>query len=96
MCSVRVANELGKGNAKAAKFSIKVLLGTSILIGFFFFVICLVFGNKLAYLFTNDKAVADTVSNLSVLLSFSVLLNSIYPVLSGKSTHSIYDDNMIL
>ncbi|KAJ9565475.1 hypothetical protein OSB04_001441 [Centaurea solstitialis] len=80
---VRVANELGRGNAKVAKFSIKVLLGTSIAIGVFFFVLCLAFRKKLAYLFTNDERVADTVSDLSLLLSFSVLLNSIYPVLSG-------------
>ncbi|KAJ0736846.1 putative multi antimicrobial extrusion protein [Helianthus annuus] len=82
-CSVRVANELGRGNAKAAKFSIKVLLGTSIAIGVFFFVLSLIFGRKLAYLFTDDERVADTVSDLSLLLSLSILLNSIYPVLSG-------------
>ncbi|KAF5761331.1 putative multi antimicrobial extrusion protein [Helianthus annuus] len=80
---VRVANELGRGNAKAVRFSIQVLLGTSIAIGVFFFVLCLAFGKKLAYMFTDDERVADTVSDLSLLLSFSVLLNSIYPVLSG-------------
>ncbi|KAI3719374.1 hypothetical protein L6452_20271 [Arctium lappa] len=80
---VRVSNELGRGNAKAVKFSIKVLLGTSIAIGVFFFALCLAFGKKLAYLFTDDERVADTISDLSLLLSFSVLLNSIYPVLSG-------------
>ena len=84
LCSVQVANELGRGNAKAAKFSIKVLLGTSIAIGLFFFLLCLIFGRKLAYAFTTDERVADTVSDLSLLLSFSVLLNSIYPVLSGN------------
>ncbi|KAL8227927.1 hypothetical protein R6Q57_015511 [Mikania cordata] len=80
---VRVANELGRGNAKAVRFSIKVLLGTSITVGVFFFALCLAFGKKLAYLFTDDDRVANTVSDLSLLLSFSVLLNSIYPVLSG-------------
>ncbi|KAJ0439514.1 putative multi antimicrobial extrusion protein [Helianthus annuus] len=80
---VRVANELGRGNAKAVKFSIKVVLGTSTVIGVFFFVLCLVFRKSLAYLFTNDERVADTISDLSLLLSFSVLLNSVYPVLSG-------------
>ncbi|KAK1425153.1 hypothetical protein QVD17_20498 [Tagetes erecta] len=80
---VRVANELGRGNAKAVKFAIEVLMGTSVAIGLFFFVICLVFGRNLAYLFTNDDRVADTVVDLSFLLSFTVLLNSIYPVLSG-------------
>ncbi|KAK3029562.1 hypothetical protein RJ639_038451 [Escallonia herrerae] len=81
---VRVSNELGKGNAKAAKFSIKVLLGTSVIIGVFFFILCLAFGSKIACLFTSDEQVAETVSDLSVLRSFSVLLNSIYPLLSGK------------
>ncbi|KAJ9563898.1 hypothetical protein OSB04_009058 [Centaurea solstitialis] len=80
---VRVANELGRGNTKAVKFSIKVLLGTSVTIGLFFFVLCLALGRKLAYVFTDDEKVADTVTDLSFLLSFSVLLNSICPVLSG-------------
>ncbi|KAJ9563899.1 hypothetical protein OSB04_009059 [Centaurea solstitialis] len=80
---VRVANELGAGNAKAIKFSIKVVLGTSIAIGVLFFVLCLVFGKQLAYMFTDDERVADLVSDLSLLLAFSNLLNSIYPVLSG-------------
>lgn len=83
---MRIANELGRGNAKAAKFSIKVLLGTSIAIGTFFFVLFLVFRKKLAYFFTDDERVADTVEDLSLLLSLSVLVNSIYPVLSGNST----------
>ncbi|KAI7749937.1 hypothetical protein M8C21_024887 [Ambrosia artemisiifolia] len=52
-------------------------------IGAVFFVLCLVFRRNIAYLFTNDERVADTVSDLSLLLSFSVLLNGIYPVLSG-------------
>lgn len=82
---MRIANELGRGNAKATKFSIKVLLGTSIAIGTFFFILCLIFGKKIAYFFTDDERVADTVEDLSLLLSFSVLLNSIYPVLSGNS-----------
>ncbi|KAJ0444249.1 putative multi antimicrobial extrusion protein [Helianthus annuus] len=72
---VRVANELGRGNAKAVRFSIQVLLGTSLAIGVFFFVLCLLFGKKLAYLFTDDERVADTVLDLYLLLSFSVLLN---------------------
>ncbi|XP_020553828.1 protein DETOXIFICATION 24-like, partial [Sesamum indicum] len=83
--AVRVANELGRGDAKATKFSIKVLMGTSIVIGLLFWILCLVFGNKLGYLFTNEEEVARTVSDLSHLLAFSMLLNTIYPVLSGSS-----------
>ncbi|XP_031097201.1 protein DETOXIFICATION 25-like isoform X1 [Ipomoea triloba] len=80
---VRVANELGRGDAKATKFSIKVTLTTSVLIGLFFWALCLAFGNQIGYLFTNEKEVADAVADLSVLNAFSILLNSIYPVLSG-------------
>ncbi|CAK9168805.1 unnamed protein product [Ilex paraguariensis] len=80
---VRIANELGRGDAKAAKFSIKVLLSTSVIIGVFFWILCLAFGNKIGYLFTSDNKVAETVSDLSLLLAFSILLNSVYPVLSG-------------
>ncbi|KAL8489110.1 hypothetical protein ACS0TY_025131 [Phlomoides rotata] len=80
---VRVANELGKGDAKAVKFSIKVLLSTSSLIGVSFWILCIVFGNKIGYLFTDEEAVANSVTDLSVLLAFSVLFNSIYPVFSG-------------
>ncbi|KAK1425148.1 hypothetical protein QVD17_20493 [Tagetes erecta] len=80
---VRVANEFGRGNAKAVKFSIKVLLGTSIAIGVFFFVLSLVFRKRLAYVFTDDDKIADKLLGLSSVLSISLMLNSIYPVLSG-------------
>lgn len=80
---VRVANELGRGDAKAVRFSINVLVSTSVLIGLVFFAMCLIFGKQIGYLFTNEKDVVDAVADLSTLLSFSILLNSIYPILSG-------------
>ncbi|XVE62450.1 hypothetical protein DITRI_Ditri06bG0119000 [Diplodiscus trichospermus] len=81
--SVRVSNELGRGNAKAAKFSMKVVIYTSLCIGVFFWALCLIFGHQIGYLFTSDKEVAKSVAELSILLSFSVLLNSVQPILSG-------------
>ncbi|KAH6820849.1 MATE efflux family protein [Perilla frutescens var. hirtella] len=80
---VRVANELGRGDANAVRFSIKVILGTSILIGVVIWALCLIFGNQIGYLFTQEEAVAKAVADLAVLLAFSVLFNSIYPVFSG-------------
>ncbi|KAL2232907.1 protein DETOXIFICATION 24 isoform X2 [Sesamum indicum] len=80
---VRVANELGRGDAKAVKFAIKVLLSTSVLIGLLCWILCIVFGNKIGYLFSSDEDVAKTVADLSLLLAFSMLFNSIYPVFSG-------------
>ena len=81
---MRVSNELGRGNATAAKFSIKVVLSTSIFIGVFFWILCLVFGHDIAYLFTSDEEVVEMVSSLSVLLAFSIFLNSVQSVLTGK------------
>ncbi|XP_052173249.1 protein DETOXIFICATION 24-like [Diospyros lotus] len=81
--SVRISNELGRGDAKAAKFSIKVIMGTSVLLGVLCFILCLVFGNKLGYLFTSSEEVAETVGDLSVLLAFTMLFNGIQPVLTG-------------
>ncbi|XP_073317004.1 protein DETOXIFICATION 24-like [Primulina huaijiensis] len=80
---VRVANELGTGDAKAVIFAIKVILSTSVALGLIFWILCLVFGKKIGYVFSNDENVAQTVSDLSILLAFSVLFNSIYPVFSG-------------
>ncbi|KAB1223103.1 Protein TRANSPARENT TESTA 12 [Morella rubra] len=77
--SVRVSNELGKGDAAAAKFSVKVITSTSVGLGVLAWILCFVFGNKIAYLFTSDEEVVEAVSNLTVLLSVSVFLNSIQP-----------------
>ncbi|GFP82097.1 protein transparent testa 12 [Phtheirospermum japonicum] len=52
-------------------------------IGLFFSIICLVFSKKIGYLFTGEEEVTRSVSDLSLLLAFTVLLGSIYPVLSG-------------
>ncbi|KAK7396099.1 hypothetical protein VNO78_16860 [Psophocarpus tetragonolobus] len=81
--SVRVANELGRGSSKAAKFSILVTVFTSFAIGFILFLIFLFLRDKVAYLFTSNEDVAAAVGDLSPLLAVSLLLNSIQPVLSG-------------
>ncbi|KAJ6384047.1 hypothetical protein OIU78_027365 [Salix suchowensis] len=60
-----------------------VALGTSIIIGVIFWILCLIFSREISYLFTSSEEVAESVSSLHVLLAFSMLLNSVYPVLSG-------------
>ncbi|KAL8527939.1 hypothetical protein ACS0TY_005667 [Phlomoides rotata] len=81
--SVRVSNELGAGNPRAAKFSVVVVSITTILIG----VVCsaVVFATKdyFPYLFTNSDAVAKETTRLAILLALTVLLNGLQPVLSG-------------
>ncbi|XP_021895441.1 protein DETOXIFICATION 24-like [Carica papaya] len=83
--SVRVSNELGKGDAEAAKFSVKVITFTSICVGVFFCALCLICGGKIGYLFINDEKVVEYLSKLTFLLSLSVFLNSIQCVLTGAA-----------
>ncbi|XP_004289485.1 PREDICTED: protein TRANSPARENT TESTA 12-like [Fragaria vesca subsp. vesca] len=51
---VRVANELGAGNGKAAKFATKVAVVTSVIIGLFFWVLIMIFHTEIGYIFTNS------------------------------------------
>ncbi|KAL2498338.1 MATE efflux family protein [Abeliophyllum distichum] len=81
--SVRVSNELGAGNARAAKFSVIVVSITSMLIGVVCMAVVLSTRDYFPYLFTNSDAVAKEVTRLAILLGLTVLLNSLQPVLSG-------------
>ncbi|OVA15274.1 Multi antimicrobial extrusion protein [Macleaya cordata] len=80
---VRVACELGAGNGKGAKFATKVSLVTSLLVGFFFWSIIMAFSKNFAMIFTPSTTVVTAVNELAALLAFTILLNSIQPVLSG-------------
>lgn len=80
---VRVSNELGRGSSKAAKFSIVNVVITSFFIGLVLFALCLLFRGRIAYIFTENTEVVAAVESLSTLLAFSILLNSVQPVLSG-------------
>ncbi|KAL8460122.1 hypothetical protein ACS0TY_031872 [Phlomoides rotata] len=81
--TVRVSNELGRKNARAAKLSIVMIVLTSFAIAFALFVFFLVFRDRAAYMFTKNQSVAEAVARLSPLLAFSLLLNGIQPVLTG-------------
>ncbi|OMP01319.1 Multi antimicrobial extrusion protein [Corchorus olitorius] len=85
---VRVANELGAGNAKGAKFATKVSVITSLIVGIFFWCIVMAFHEKLAMIFTSSSSVITIVNKLSALLAFTILLNCIQPVLSGVAVGS--------
>ncbi|KAF8091200.1 hypothetical protein N665_0451s0013 [Sinapis alba] len=85
---VRVANELGAGNGKGARFATIVSVTQSLIIGLFFGVIIMLFHNRIAWIFSSSEAVLVAVNKLSILLAFTVLLNSIQPVLSGVAVGS--------
>ncbi|KAK3002920.1 hypothetical protein RJ639_019900, partial [Escallonia herrerae] len=85
---VRVANELGAGNGKGAKFATIVSVMTSIVIGVFFWLLIMIFHNDIALIFSTSKPILEAVDNLSILLAFTILLNSVQPVLSGVAIGS--------
>ncbi|KAK2428063.1 protein DETOXIFICATION [Trifolium repens] len=80
---VRVANELGAGNGEAAKFASAVSVATSIIISVFFCLLIMIFHRQFGYLFTSSELVIEEVNKLSPLLGFTILLNSVQPILSG-------------
>ncbi|KAL0431874.1 UNVERIFIED_CONTAM: protein DETOXIFICATION 27 [Sesamum radiatum] len=85
---VRVANELGAGNGKGAKFATIVSVAESVAIGLVFWVLIILFHNEFALIYTTSEEVLSAVSKLSIILAFTVLLNSVQPILSGVAVGS--------
>ena len=63
-CSVRVRNEIGGGNPKAAAFSVVVATMVSTFIAIVEVVIVYVFRHVVSYAFTEGETVANTVAHL--------------------------------
>ncbi|KAJ8747420.1 hypothetical protein K2173_014428 [Erythroxylum novogranatense] len=85
---VRVSNQLGANNAKGAKFSATISVLTSLVLGLCFWSIIIAFPENLATIFTSNSSVIAMVNELAVILSLTVLLNCIQPVLSGVAVGS--------
>ncbi|GKA92788.1 DETOXIFICATION 40-like protein [Tanacetum coccineum] len=81
--SVRVGNELGAGNPKAASFSVWMVTSVSFIIAVVESMIILSVRDVLSYAFTTGETVANEVSDLCPLLVITIILNGIQPVLSG-------------
>lgn len=79
-----MANELGAGNGKNAKFATQVAVVESTVIGILFCALIMALHDRLAYLFTSSSAVLEAVDEMAFLLAVTILLNSIQPVLSGN------------
>ncbi|VAI18544.1 unnamed protein product [Triticum turgidum subsp. durum] len=85
---VRVANELGAGNGRGARFATMASTTTSFPISIFFCLAALGLHGRLALIFSSSKAVIDAVDDISVLLALTILLNGVQPVLSGVAVGS--------
>ncbi|KAJ0651565.1 putative multi antimicrobial extrusion protein [Helianthus annuus] len=80
---VRVGNELGAGNPRAAAFSVLTVTIVSFLIALVEAMIVLSLRHVISYAFTGGETVAHAVSDLCPLLAITIILNGIQPVLSG-------------
>lgn len=85
---VRVANELGAGNGKAARFAAIVSVVQSAIIGLFFCALIMLLHHQIAMIFTSSDDVLEAVDSLSLLLAITILLNSVQPILSGVAVGS--------
>ncbi len=83
-----MANELGAGNWKAAKFATVVSVVQSTIIGLFFCLLIVALQSKIAYIYTSSAEVVEEVGSLSYLLGVTILLNSVQPILSGKKVYA--------
>ncbi|KAG6722289.1 hypothetical protein I3842_03G153300 [Carya illinoinensis] len=80
--SVRVSNELGAGNPKSAAFSVVVVTSITFFISVIAALIVIALRDVISYAFTEGEVVAAAVSDLCPLLSLTLVLNGIQPVLS--------------
>ncbi|KAF8115796.1 hypothetical protein N665_0025s0244 [Sinapis alba] len=85
---VRVANELGAGSGKRARFAMIVSVTQSLLIGIIFSVLIVFLHDQIGWVFSSSETVIKAVNDLSILLAFTILLNSVQPVLSGVAIGS--------
>ncbi|KAH6758993.1 MATE efflux family protein [Perilla frutescens var. frutescens] len=85
---IRVAYEIGAGNQNSAKLAAKVSVFNSLLIGFAFFIIIIVFPDKIAMIFVSSSSVISMVKELALLLATTILFNCIQPILSGVAVGS--------
>ncbi|KAG5612712.1 hypothetical protein H5410_023993 [Solanum commersonii] len=88
MTGVRVANELGARRGNAAKFAAAISEIYSTIIGLVFCVLIMIYQQKFTLFFSSNFDVLKAVNKISYLLTFTILLNSVQPVLSGVAVGS--------
>ena len=83
--SVRVSNELGSGNARAAKYSIAVIGVTALAIAFPCIIVIVATRTYFPVLFASSKELQKAVAEMAYLLIVAVFLSSIQPVIIGTN-----------
>ncbi|KAL0709309.1 hypothetical protein Bca4012_016287 [Brassica carinata] len=85
---VRVANELGAGNGRGARFAMIISVTESLIIGIIISVLVVFLHDQIGWIFSSSDTIIQAVNDLSILLALTILLNSIQPVLSGVAVGS--------
>ncbi|BAF30295.1 protein DETOXIFICATION 41 [Oryza sativa Japonica Group] len=86
--SIRVGNELGAGHPNVARFSVFVVITASVAFSILATILVLVLRYPLSTLYTSSTTVIEAVIKLTPLLSISIFLNGIQPILSGVAVGS--------
>lgn len=81
--SVRVSNELGSRHPRAAKFSVMVVVVTSLLLSLLFAAVLLLEHSRYPALFSTSAEVKQLVEELTPLLALGVVLSCVQYTLSG-------------
>lgn len=81
LCSNRAGNELGAGHPKVARFSVIIVVAASIAFSVLVTFVVLILRYPLSTLYTSSTTVIDAVISLMPLLSISIFLNGIQPIL---------------
>ena len=74
---------MGANRPKETKFAVLVAVATSIFMGAIFMAIVLIWRTSLPKFFSDSQEVIKGASRLGYLLSITVFMSSIWPVLSG-------------
>ncbi|KAF7124795.1 hypothetical protein RHSIM_Rhsim12G0111500 [Rhododendron simsii] len=85
--SVRVSNELGAAQPRAAKFSAVVVGVTSTLIGLFLALVLIVSAKQYPSFFSTDAQVKELVYELTPLLGVAILVYNLQFALAGTGGH---------
>ncbi|XP_052204987.1 protein DETOXIFICATION 29-like [Diospyros lotus] len=81
--SVRVSNELGAAHPRTAKFSVVVVVLSSMAIGILLSLLLIIFRKQYPSLFAESREVKDLVDELTLILAACIVINNVQPVLSG-------------
>ena len=83
-CSTRVSNELGAGNAQAAKMTVKAMM-VLVVVEMVIVAMILFFCHRvLGYAFSSKKEIVDRSADMAPLLCLSIIMDGLQAVLLGN------------